>query len=295
MPTFSPMLQAVDARYPSADGPQPAIALSCGGDRALVALHGGHVLSWTPARGGERLYLSPTSRHGDGASIRGGIPVIFPQFADRGPLPRHGFVRTTAWRFDGVDDVGGMPAAVFALDDSAATRAQWPHAFALRLRVALACDALRLTLDVRNTGDAPFAFQCALHSYLQVETLSTTRLQGVQGQAYRDRSEPATLRRDDDASPAFGEEIDRIYVDAHSQRTLDDGLRVVRIDTTGFADTVVWNPGPALAAAMRDLAPGGQGRFVCVEPACIERAVTVAPGEAWRGTLTMTADVPARR
>ena len=295
MPAHGPPLLAEPTTFDTRDGPQPAIGLSRGGERAVVALHGGHLLSWTPARGGERLYLSPTSRFGAGASIRGGIPVIFPQFADRGPLPRHGFARTMVWRFAGIEDDDGLPTATFALDDDAATRAVWPHAFALRLHVALPDDALRLSMTVRNTGDAAFAFACALHSYLQVGALAATRLHGLHGHAYRERGTPDVAQRDDAPSPVFGDEIDRIYADTHAPRTLDDGVQALRIDTTGFDDTVVWNPGPALAAGMRDLAPGGHDHFVCVEPACVERAVELAPGAVWRGTLTMTACAPTAR
>lgn len=289
-------LNATQTAFDTRDGPQPAVALSRGADRALVALHGGHLLSWVPACGGERLYLSPASRFGAGASIRGGIPVIFPQFADRGPLPRHGFARTAPWTFAGIDaDDAGLPAATFALDDDDATRALWPHGFALRLQVALAEDALRVSMTLRNTGDTPLAFACALHSYLQIGSLADARLRGLQGLVYRERTAPDALRRDDAASPAFGDEIDRVYAGTRAPRTLDDGAQALRIETAGFDDTVVWNPGPALAAGMGDLAPGGHARFVCVEPACVERAVELAPGEIWRGALAMTACAPAPR
>ena len=289
MPAHGSPLLAEPTTFDTRDGPQPVVALARGADRGLVALHGGHLLSWVPARGGERLYLSPASRFGAGASIRGGVPVIFPQFADRGPLPRHGFARTMAWRFAGIEDDVGLPTATFALDDDAATRAVWPHAFALRLHVALAENALRLSMTVRNTGDTAFAFACALHSYLQVGALAGTRLHGLSGHAYRERSAPDVAQRDDAPSPAFDDEIDRIYADTDGPRWLDDGAQALRIDTIDFTDTVVWNPGPALAAGMRDLASGGHNRFVCVEPACVERSISLSPGEAWRGTLTMIA------
>src|SRR6185295_5784580 len=78
---------------------QPAIALQTpDGARATVLLHGAHVVSWQPAGRGEMLYLSPKAVAGDGRAVRGGIPVIFPQFERRGPLPRHGFARNRAWQ-----------------------------------------------------------------------------------------------------------------------------------------------------------------------------------------------------
>src|SRR5258705_2204548 len=55
-----------------------------------VAQHGGHLCRWRTSDGVERLYLSPLPRQ-PGEPIRGGIPVVFPQFANRGPLPMHGY------------------------------------------------------------------------------------------------------------------------------------------------------------------------------------------------------------
>ena len=68
------------------------------GARAEVYLQGAHVTSWRPATDDrERLFLSERSKYCPGGAIRGGIPVIFPQFAAEGPLPRHGFARTSRW------------------------------------------------------------------------------------------------------------------------------------------------------------------------------------------------------
>src|SRR6202012_2821919 len=70
---------------------------SSDGARATILLHGGHRVSWIPAGGQEQLYVSPTSEYGEGQAVRGGVPVIFPQFSSRGTLPRHGLVRTRTW------------------------------------------------------------------------------------------------------------------------------------------------------------------------------------------------------
>ena len=59
--------------------------------------------------------------------------LIFPQFGPDGPLPNHGFARTSSWTFDGADD----GRAVFSLEDSEATQKLWDHNFQLRLIVSL--------------------------------------------------------------------------------------------------------------------------------------------------------------
>ncbi|MBV5344762.1 MAG: D-hexose-6-phosphate mutarotase, partial [Rhodoferax sp.] len=62
------------------------------GDSVLVSAQGAQVLSWQSA-GRERLYLSPQSVFDGHTPIRGGVPICFPQFNQRGALPKHGFAR----------------------------------------------------------------------------------------------------------------------------------------------------------------------------------------------------------
>ena len=71
------------------------LTLPCG-DTVLVALQGAHVLSWV-SQGRERLYLSPSNLWDGTSAIRGGVPVCFPQFNQRGTLPKHGFARNMDW------------------------------------------------------------------------------------------------------------------------------------------------------------------------------------------------------
>ena len=144
---------------------QPAVALqSPDGARATVLLHGAHLVSWIPAGGEEQLYLSPTSRYGAGQSVRGGVPVIFPQFAARGPLPRHGLVRTRAWELEEAIVRGRHAQAVLRLRADDETRRHWPHAFEAEITVSVAGRQVDIELAVTNTGETAFEFTAALHT-----------------------------------------------------------------------------------------------------------------------------------
>ncbi|HEX8241978.1 MAG TPA: D-hexose-6-phosphate mutarotase [Longimicrobium sp.] len=262
------------------------VLTSPAGGRAEVMAHGAHVVRWTDPASGEVLYLSPRSRFGPGASIRGGIPVIFPQFADQGPLPKHGFARTAEWEVA----ERGSRYAVLRLADSAETRAVWDHAFECRLRVELG-DALAVTLAVRNMGEAAFDFTCALHTYLRVGDIRSVWIDGLKGIRYRDKVAGGEhVQRD--ARLRFAGETDRVYLDAPDELRLVDGgaWDSVLLRKHGFDDTVVWNPWAEKARGMDDLGEDQFPRFVCVEAACAGRPVRLEPGGRWKGSQEITAE-----
>ncbi|MBA4285240.1 MAG: D-hexose-6-phosphate mutarotase [Xanthomonadaceae bacterium] len=260
------------------------------GARMTVHRHGAHVSAWTPADGRERLYLSGRSDYRPTAAIRGGIPVIFPQFAALGPLPKHGFARTANWSLiDAAADDGGRFVARFALGDDATTRAIWPQAFAAELRVLFGGARLAVSLTVTNTGVDAFAFTAALHTYLAVEAIEAVRLQGLKGLHYRDTANGGVAAVETADRLAIVGEVDRNYFDAPQALLLHEPQGTLRIEQSGFCDTVVWNPGPAKAAALADLDPGGYQRFLCVEAAVIGRPVRLQPGERWVGSQTLIA------
>jgi len=263
---------------------QPCLRLSAGGgDSVLVALHGAHVLSWT-ARGTERLYLSPRALFDGKGAIRGGVPVCFPQFNERGPLPKHGFVRNTAWTAGdaGTDAARGDATLELRLVDDETSRARWQAGFACTLRVVLGPGRLQLELRVRNTGETPWSFTGALHTYLRVDDIAVARLSGLDGRpgwdALTDRRAPQS------GDLRFDGEFDRVFSAAPTPLALHDGTGVLQIaQSASFADTVVWNPGAAKCAAMADMAPDSYRRMLCVEAAQVEQPVPLAPGQSWTG------------
>ena len=260
---------------------QPAMWLRApDGAEATVLLHGGQLVSWIPAGDQERLYLSPLAMAGGSNAVRGGIPVCFPQFAKRGPLPQHGFVRNRAWSWAEGDQRGDVMIGVLKLSDDAATRAIWPHAFEAELSFSLSGLQLDVELAITNTGDTPFDFTAALHTYLKVDDVRRARLGGLYGVKYVDSLTGAEQLQEMDPF-SFAGEIDRIYLDAKGPLNLATAMGRMTISRDGFDDVVVWNPGPAKAAAMADLPDDGWLQMLCVEAATIGRPVTLSPGQEW--------------
>jgi glucose-6-phosphate 1-epimerase len=273
----------------------PLVLTAADGARAEVLPYGAHVTSWHPAPdapGGaaERLYLSARAERRAGAAVRGGVPVCWPQFADLGPLPKHGLVRTRPWTVVHAGrDPDGAGVATLALADEAETRALWPHAFRCTLTVRVVGAGLDVALTVENPGEAPLSFTGALHTYLAVGDVEAVRVRGLEGAAYRDKTRdkasggapaPAAL---DALAPAG--EVDRVYAGEAAPVEVEDPTlgRRVRLSQAGFGDVVVWTPGEAAAAAIADVAPGDWRRFLCVEAAAAADPVTVPAGGRWVG------------
>lgn len=261
------------------------------GARARVSLQGGHILSWQPAGAREQLYLSPRSEFVAGKAIRGGVPVCFPQFAERGPLAKHGFARTLPWELVSHDTGKEDSLAVLRLRDSEATRAVWPHAFELELSVRIGGRELDIELACENLGDTPLQFTAALHTYLRVADLDDVSVEGLAGLRYWDSIKQAeALQRMD--LLLTGEkgvlDLDRIYFGVNERPLLvTEDRRQVVIRQQGFEDAVVWNPGPERCARLADMPPEGWSEMLCVEAASIGRPVVLQAGESWVGRQSL--------
>jgi glucose-6-phosphate 1-epimerase len=251
------------------------------GARLAARPHGGHVVGWTPVGGRERLWLSPLARCGPGEAIRGGIPVIFPQFAGRGPLPKHGVARDREWRLASLPGAASWQAV---LVDDDATRAIWPHAFALTLTASATGDRLDVVLEVHNPGDAPFTFTAALHGYFALGGPGAT-VHGLGGHRAEDNEQGNRVGTVPDGPLVAVEQRDIAVRDVAGPVTLDDPvLGPLTLIADGFDSRVLWNPGPD--AGLGDVPPGGAAGFVCIEPAQLT-PVTLAPGQTWTGSQTL--------
>jgi glucose-6-phosphate 1-epimerase len=269
----------------------PVVTLRAGdGAVAEVHRHGAHVTSWRPAgETDDRLYLSRRSEFGATAAIRGGVPVVFPQFAAEGPLPRHGFARTSLWSLGCIArEADGTAEAELVLRDSPETREVWDAAFKAVLAVTVVERQLAITLRVENVGEKAFSFTAALHTYLRVHDVHDAEIHGLRGTLYR-VSGDRELVADDADRLLLPDYLDRVYVGAPSPLELRERGRSLLLEAEGFPDAVIWNPGRERAAALHDLEPGDERRFVCIEAAAVQTPVTLGAGRRWAGTQTLTA------
>lgn len=257
------------------------------GATALITDHGAHLLSWKLADGQEVLYLSERSKYGANDAIRGGVPIIFPQFGERGTGKRHGFARVCPWQLQssGVEDERAV--ARYHLSGEQAAAFGWPVQFELHYEVAFTAKELTLTLDVQNRGAETMSFNAALHTYLSVADIAAVEIFGLQYANYLDQVQGGVQATQDDAVLAIDGEIDRIYLDVHKPLIVSCRQRSLSVRKQGFADVVVWNPWADKAAQLSDMPPDDYRSFVCVEAGAIEHAISLQPGESWRGVQSI--------
>jgi glucose-6-phosphate 1-epimerase len=253
------------------------------GGLVRISPYGAHVLNWVTAGGDERLFLSPKAEYRMGAAIRGGVPVVFPQFAELGSLPKHGFARTQVWDVAQVSD----DSAVLRLSDHEATRQIWPHRFAAEYTVRLTAGHLELTLAITNIDTALFSFTTALHTYLRVKNVTEASVLGLQGLVYSDSANAGKESHEASERVTFRGEVDRIYMDTPAALQLVDAGRNLSVRAAGFTDAVIWNPGPEKCARLADMEADGYLRFVCMEAAAVARPVQLAPGATWQGKQSL--------
>ena len=240
------------------------------------------------------LYLSPQSA-GAGTPIRGGVPILFPQFNDEGSLPKHGFVRTANWR-------ALESAGCFGLTIGPSTRnpnpdlvhPDWPHSAELALEIRAEDHRLELVLKITNTGSSPFSWTGGLHPYFALTDLLASRLRGLGGTRTRDRFHPAVVRQPEGDIGWDGQLYERLF-DTAAPVELDAGALRLRLSMTGFNQWMVWNPGVAGAQAMKDLPDADWQRFVCVEPVIVEHPARIEPNETFAGSfrIEVLSDHPA--
>lgn len=212
--------------------------------------------------------------------------MLFPQFADRGSLPKHGLVRSMHWVLVQEDATNNDHIVTYELDIHPHTHPEWPHHSHLRLTTQVSAQAAHWMLEVTNTGDTSFEWTGGLHPYWFTPELSLASLQGLQGAMVNDRYQPELQSQVESVLRWNGWAFERLY-DTRTPVELDTGTHKLRLSMTGFDQWMVWNPGTDGAKQMADLPDDDWRRFVCIEPVVVNRPVKLNPSEVFVGTLSV--------
>ncbi|KAK8574967.1 hypothetical protein V6N12_062644 [Hibiscus sabdariffa] len=279
---------------------------------AEVYLFGGQVTSWKNPQGEELLFLSSKAAFKPPRTIRGGIPICFPQFGNIGSLERHGFARNRIWSVD--TDPPPCPSNVshkafidLILRHSEEDMKIWPHRYECRLRVALGPTGdLMLTSRIRNTNTdgKPFSFRFGYQTYFFVTDIREWFTEQEDAITFESEvsvyiSEAGLCLPCPFISNSFGfaftvllmKKVDKVYLSTPTKIAILDHerKRTFELRKDGLPDAVVWNPWDKKAKAMPDFGDDEYTNMLCVEAACVEEPVTLKPGEEWKGRLEISA------
>lgn len=256
------------------------------GEKSSAQLHlqGAHVSHWQDSLGRENLFTSNQAVYQKGVAIRGGNPIIFPQFGP-GVLAQHGFARHSVWQVLETRATETETAIVLQLKPENIAeqyRLQWPHDFLLKLTVSL-CESLITRFEVQNTHSTPFEFTHGFHTYLAVDDINRVEISGLSGLQYMDNLRGKTLFDESRKRVSIDEFTDRRYQDIPETLEIKDRSsgRCLRMVNRNCRDAFVWNPWQEAEKGFSDLAPGSYRQYICVEPGNMQKAVVLPAGQSF--------------
>ena len=261
-------------------GGLPKLEITTAWSKAEVYFHGAHVTHFQKHSEPPLLFLSDQSRFEPGVPIRGGIPIIFPWFGRPAGKPgQHGFVRNRSWTLKEITTTdNGIIIAQLLLP---ACPELGEDEIAVEYSVTVS-DTLSAELIVTNNSARAFGFENCLHTYFNIGDISALQVVGLQGVDYLDSLDGHQRKTETPDTIRFAGEMDRAYVNTpHRVEIHDLALRrLIHVEKSGSASTVVWNPWIAKAKAMADFGNEDYQRMVCVESGNVaENKITLAPGE----------------
>ena len=274
----------------------PVVEIKNDQARAAISLQGAHVLSWIPAGEDDVIWLSHEAKFAMGKSVRGGIPVCWPWFGahvDNTDYPAHGFARTVLWQVISTEALSPDETRItFQLDThqlDEANRAMWPLPTVAEYRLTIG-KTLTMELTTFNHSEQVMTIGQALHTYFKVDDVSCTRVLGLEGKDYLDKTQGFS-RKTQVAAVNVSEEVDRVYLATPDDLVINDGKRKIVIKKQGSKSTVVWNPWKEVAEKMGDLGEDGYLKMLCVESAnAMEDTVDIEAGGSHTLCVTYMVD-----
>ncbi|MFT5633933.1 MAG: glucose-6-phosphate 1-epimerase [Rubritalea sp.] len=260
----------------------PIIHLSNNHGTAAVALHGAHVISYTPAHQKPVIFTSQQAIYREGKAIRGGIPICWPWFnahpSDQS-LPSHGHARNQFWQVIGSKHTQDLTSVTLEINHNK-----------LKASVTVSLGAsLEISLTTTNISEKTQTIGGALHSYLSISDIEKISIAGLEDTYYVDTLTETEELQEGEIS--IHEEVDRIYINTSNTVSIYDPEwnRTIFVDKNGSQSTVIWNPWIEKSNNMADLGDDEYREFVCIEAANARDDVyNLEPGVSHTLSTTIT-------
>ena len=283
--TFSIENNNQSLNFKMGKGDIPVVEVKNEFSSALISLQGAHVLSWKPVGEDDVIWLSSDAKFAIGKSVRGGIPICWPWFgahASNNAFPAHGYARTVTWQVKNTEALAsGETQITFQLDTQQLDHSlleMWPQATVAEYSLTIG-KTLTMELTTWNNSETAMTIGQALHTYFNINDVRETRITGLEGKPYLDKTD-GFKRKMQTGPMIISDEVDRVYLDTADDVVIDDSQRKIIITKEGSHSTVVWNPWKTVADKMGDLGEDGYLKMVCVESAnAAEDTVSIAAGE----------------
>jgi glucose-6-phosphate 1-epimerase len=270
---------------------------------ATIYTQGAHLTHWKPKGMAPAIFVSARAEYAPGKPIRGGVPVIFPWFAERhdGKAgPQHGFARISEWELAFAAMSGDELHLAWTLEPNELSRELGFDHFKLGYRMTI---GRKLTLELTVANDsgnggaraadaskeqmealgAPLVFEEALHTYYAVADVQKVSIEGLGGTEYIDKVDGNKRKKQTEDVLRLTGRTDRPYLNTTATCVLRDevGARRITVAKSGSKSTVVWNPWKESTANMADMEPDGWLHMTAIETANVgEDAVTLKAGAA---------------
>jgi glucose-6-phosphate 1-epimerase len=224
-------------------------------------------------------YKSSIVRHPH--TKRGGVPILFPQFASVGSYKKHGWVRDSEWLLlkDEKDKNSHLLEFSLLLDPTV----NWPHSAKLLYKVKQLKNSLHLILKIKNTGSTSFSFTGGLHPYFCVPSVLKCNVEGLKSISFTDKNKAT---HNEGILKFTTSEFERLYHENKPIKLIYDNVSL-ELNQKGFDEWMIWNPGQTLAKSIPDLPNKDWEKFICIEPVIASRPKLLEPGAIFNGTLNI--------